>query len=103
MRSIIGPARDIRAHRLFADQRRLAGLRAEALATLAGVDALLFPTTTEHPTIAEVAEYLRTNARPRDASGCVVRVERALPAGQPVRRPHLGPRTRPAAAGAAER
>jgi allophanate hydrolase len=61
---IITGARDIRAHRLFADQETLAGLRAEALAVLAGVDALLFPTTTEHPTIAEVAaDPVAVNAR----------------------------------------
>jgi allophanate hydrolase len=61
---IITAARDIRAHRLFADQETLAGLRAEALAVLAGVDALLFPTTTEHPTLAEVtADPVAVNAR----------------------------------------
>ncbi|WP_103350486.1 allophanate hydrolase [Amycolatopsis sp. CA-128772] len=64
VRSIIGPARDIPAHRLFADQATLAALRAEALATLAGVDALLVPTTTEHPTLAEVAaDPVAVNAR----------------------------------------
>ncbi|MGV9362432.1 allophanate hydrolase [Amycolatopsis sp. NPDC003731] len=64
VRSIIAPARDIPAHRLFADQATLAGLRAEALVALAGVDALLLPTTTEHPTIAEVAaDPVAVNAR----------------------------------------
>ncbi|WIX89377.1 allophanate hydrolase [Amycolatopsis sp. DG1A-15b] len=64
VRSIISPAGDIRAHRLFADQAALAGLRAEALAALAGVDALLVPTTTEHPTLAEVAaDPVAVNAR----------------------------------------
>ncbi|SFW89296.1 allophanate hydrolase [Amycolatopsis australiensis] len=64
VRSIIGPARDIPAHRLFADQARVAGLRTRALATLAGVDAILLPTTTEHPTLAEVAaDPVAVNAR----------------------------------------
>lgn len=61
---IITGARDIRAHRLFADQQTLAGLRTAALAVLAGVDALLMPTTTEHPTIAAVAaDPVAVNAR----------------------------------------
>jgi allophanate hydrolase len=61
---IITGARDIPAHRLFADQQTVAGLRAEALAVLAGVDALLTPTTTEHPTIAAVAaDPVAVNAR----------------------------------------
>ncbi|WP_410669172.1 allophanate hydrolase [Amycolatopsis sp. cmx-4-68] len=61
---IITAARDIRAHRLFADRQTLAALRTDALAVLAGVDALLFPTTTEHPTIAEVAaDPVAVNAR----------------------------------------
>ncbi|MDX3194969.1 allophanate hydrolase [Streptomyces sp. MN03-5084-2B] len=64
VRSIIGPARDIPAHRLFADQATLASLRTEALVALAGVDALLLPTTTEHPTLAEVAaDPVAVNAR----------------------------------------
>ncbi|WP_372352034.1 allophanate hydrolase [Streptomyces sp. KL116D] len=61
---IITRARDIPAHRLFADQARLATLRTRALAQLADVDALLLPTTTEHPTLAEVAaDPLGANAR----------------------------------------
>ena len=61
---IITGARDIRAHRLFADRQTLAGLRTEALSVLAGVDALLTPTTTEHPTIAAVAaDPVAVNAR----------------------------------------
>jgi allophanate hydrolase len=61
---IITAARDIRAHRLFADQETLARLRTQALAVLAGVDALLVPTTTEHPTLAEVAaDPVGVNAR----------------------------------------
>jgi allophanate hydrolase len=40
---------------LLADQRKLDRLAARAAATLAGFDALLTPTTTAHPTLADVA------------------------------------------------
>ncbi|AZQ33586.1 allophanate hydrolase [Streptomyces cyaneochromogenes] len=61
---IITRARDIPAHRLFADQDRLAALRARAEAELADADALLLPTTPGHPTLAEVAaDPLGANAR----------------------------------------
>ncbi|MFD7281067.1 allophanate hydrolase [Streptomyces sp. NPDC059862] len=61
---IITRARDIPAHRLFADQARLATLHARALAELADADALLLPTTPGHPTLAEVAANpLAANAR----------------------------------------
>ncbi|NUP23815.1 MAG: allophanate hydrolase [Streptomyces sp.] len=61
---IITRARDIPAHRLFADQDRLAELRARAEAELADADALLLPTTPGHPTLAEVAaDPLGANAR----------------------------------------
>lgn len=61
---IIGRARDIPAHRLFADQDRLAGLRSRALAELGDADALLLPTAPGHPTLAEVAaDPLGSNAR----------------------------------------
>jgi allophanate hydrolase len=61
---IITRARDIPAHRLFADQDRLAALRAWALAELGDSDALLLPTAPGHPTLAEVAaDPLGTNAR----------------------------------------
>ncbi|MEU5307343.1 allophanate hydrolase [Streptomyces sp. NPDC021562] len=61
---IITRARDIPAHRLFADQERLADLRARALAELADADALLLPTAPGHPTLAEVAaDPLGANAR----------------------------------------
>ncbi|MFD7476654.1 allophanate hydrolase [Streptomyces sp. NPDC059837] len=61
---IITRARDIPAHRLFADQDRLAALRARALAELGDSDALLLPTVPGHPTLAEVAaDPLGTNAR----------------------------------------
>ncbi|MET7621077.1 allophanate hydrolase [Streptomyces sp. NPDC005408] len=55
--AIIRGARDIPAHRLFADQARLADLRARAMAALArtDADALLLPTAAGHPTLAEVA------------------------------------------------
>ncbi|UUU20822.1 allophanate hydrolase [Streptomyces sp. DSM 40750] len=61
---IITRARDIPAHRLFADQDRLTALRTRALAELADADALLLPTTPGHPTLAEVAaDPLGANAR----------------------------------------
>ncbi|MFE0515929.1 allophanate hydrolase [Streptomyces sp. NPDC058964] len=61
---IITRARDIPAHRLFADQDRLAALRTRARAELADADALLLPTTPGHPTLAEVAaDPLGVNAR----------------------------------------
>ncbi|MER6134700.1 allophanate hydrolase [Streptomyces sp. NPDC001815] len=61
---IITRARDIPAHRLFADQDRLAALRARALTELGDADALLLPTTPGHPTLAEVAaDPLGANAR----------------------------------------
>ncbi|WP_329370117.1 allophanate hydrolase [Streptomyces sp. NBC_01483] len=61
---IVTRARDIPAHRLFADQDRLAALRARALAELGDADALLLPTAPGHPTLAEVAaDPLGTNAR----------------------------------------
>ncbi|MBM9509398.1 allophanate hydrolase [Actinacidiphila acididurans] len=54
--AIIGAARDLPAHRVFADLERLAALREEALAELGDCDALLLPTTPGHPTLAEVAD-----------------------------------------------
>ncbi|KUO11187.1 allophanate hydrolase [Streptomyces sp. DSM 15324] len=61
---IITRARDVPAHRLFADQDRLAALRTRALAELADADALLLPTAPGHPTLAEVAaDPLGANAR----------------------------------------
>ncbi|MDQ0962989.1 allophanate hydrolase [Streptomyces sp. B4I13] len=62
--AIIRAARDIPAHRLFADQDRLAALRTRALTELADADALLLPTAPGHPTLAEVAaDPLGANAR----------------------------------------
>ncbi|WP_369245374.1 allophanate hydrolase [Streptomyces sp. R41] len=61
---IITRARDIPAHQLYADQDRLAELRARALTELGDADALLLPTTPGHPTLAEVAaDPLGANAR----------------------------------------
>ncbi|BBC37849.1 Allophanate hydrolase [Streptomyces graminofaciens] len=61
---IITRARDIPAHRLFADQDRLAALATHARTELADADALLLPTTPGHPTLAEVAaDPLGANAR----------------------------------------
>ena len=49
---------------LFADQQRLDRLAARAAAALAGFDALLTPTTTAHPTLADVAaDPVGVNAR----------------------------------------
>ena len=52
---IISAAGGIPAARLLEDRRRLAELTATALEALGDCDALLIPTTTEHPTLAEVA------------------------------------------------
>ncbi|WP_249669326.1 allophanate hydrolase [Cellulomonas hominis] len=61
---IIRAAGTLPAHRYAADLVRLAELRAEAERALADVDALLLPTTTHHPTLAEVAaEPVAVNAR----------------------------------------
>ncbi|MFJ7943353.1 allophanate hydrolase [Streptomyces sp. NPDC096354] len=61
---IIMAARDIPAHRLFADRDRLAVLRDAAMTALCDADALLLPTAPGHPTPAEVAaDPLGTNAR----------------------------------------
>ncbi|PWI20924.1 allophanate hydrolase [Streptomyces sp. Act143] len=61
---IITRARDIPAHRLYADLDRLSVLRTRALAELSDADALVLPTTPGHPTLAEVAaDPLGANAR----------------------------------------
>ncbi|HEY0188645.1 MAG TPA: allophanate hydrolase [Cellulomonas sp.] len=61
---IVRAAADLPAHRYAADLVRLAELRAEAEAALAGADALVLPTTTEHPTLAAVAaEPVTVNSR----------------------------------------
>ncbi|KUI33521.1 allophanate hydrolase [Mycobacterium sp. IS-1496] len=53
--TIIGAAGSVPATRLLHDRTRLAEMTAVAMAGLDGCHALLVPTTTEHPTIAEVA------------------------------------------------
>ncbi|WNG87928.1 allophanate hydrolase [Mycobacterium sp. ITM-2016-00317] len=53
--AIIAAAGAVPATRLLADRVRLAELTAAAMTELGDCDALLIPTTTEHPTIAEVA------------------------------------------------
>ncbi|MGS2808095.1 allophanate hydrolase [Nocardia sp. MW-W600-9] len=52
---IIGAAKELDAHTFATDLDTLAGARATATALLRGYDGLLLPTTTEHPSIAEVA------------------------------------------------
>ncbi|WP_448006342.1 allophanate hydrolase [Agromyces bauzanensis] len=52
---IIGRSRDIPAWRLFQDFERLDVARRTAGAVFADLDALLLPTTVEHPTLAAVA------------------------------------------------
>jgi allophanate hydrolase len=62
--AIITRARDIPAHRLYADTEKLASLRTRAVASLNDADALLLPTTPGHPTLAGVAaDPLGANAR----------------------------------------
>lgn len=53
--AIISAARDVPAHRLFADRERLAALHERAFAALGAADALLLPTAPGHPTLAQVA------------------------------------------------
>ncbi|WP_454860339.1 allophanate hydrolase [Promicromonospora soli] len=53
--AIIGKAAVPSAHELFADMARLDELGLAARTALAGTDVLLLPTTTRHPTLAEVA------------------------------------------------
>jgi allophanate hydrolase len=61
---IIRSARDVPAHRLFADRLRLDALRDRAAAELGDADALLLPTAPGHPTLAEVAaDPVDANAR----------------------------------------
>ncbi|TCO53785.1 allophanate hydrolase [Actinocrispum wychmicini] len=64
VRAIIAGARDIPAYRLFRDQEELRRLSEPAMAELDRVDALLLPTTVEHPTIEAVAaDPVGVNAR----------------------------------------
>ncbi|MGX9790640.1 allophanate hydrolase [Mycobacterium sp. MMS18-G62] len=62
--AIISAAGAVNATALLRDRVRLAELTATALAELGDCDALLIPTTTEHPTIADVArEPIAVNSR----------------------------------------
>jgi allophanate hydrolase len=62
--AIVAAAGEVSATRLLRDRVRLAELTAAALAELGDCDAMLIPTTTEHPTIAEVAaEPIAVNSR----------------------------------------
>lgn len=61
---IILAAAELPAHALAADQERLDAYKALARRLLSGYDALLLPTTTEHPDIAAVqADPVAVNAR----------------------------------------
>ncbi len=55
VRAIVLGSREVSAHQLFRDTELLDHLRARCRRTLADLDALLLPTTTSHPTLAEVA------------------------------------------------
>lgn len=62
--AIISAAGTVPATRLLRDRVRLTELTAVAMAELGDADALLIPTTTEHPTIAEVeADPVGVNSR----------------------------------------
>jgi allophanate hydrolase len=64
VRSIIEAAGAIPAHQLTTDLERLDQLRLAATAALGTADALLLPTTTHHPTIAQVqADPIGVNSR----------------------------------------
>jgi allophanate hydrolase len=64
VRTIIEAAGAIPAHRLTTDLERLDQLRLQAAAALGDADALLLPTTTYHPTIADVlANPVDANSR----------------------------------------
>ena len=64
VRAIIEAAGAIPAHRLTTDLERLDQLRLAATAALGDADALLLPTTTDHPTIAAVqADPIGVNSR----------------------------------------
>jgi allophanate hydrolase len=55
VRSIVLGGRDLSAAELFAAMHRLAQLKALAMPTFVGCDAVLLPVTPGHPTLAEVA------------------------------------------------
>src|SRR3954447_2320870 len=61
---ITAAGRDIAADAYVADRTVLAAARVQPMTVLAGCDLLLLPTTTEHPTIAEVrADPVTLNRR----------------------------------------
>ena len=55
VRSVVSPAAGIPAHRLVADEERLASLQAYVARLFAGLDALVLPTTTRQPALEELA------------------------------------------------
>ena len=62
--AIVSGARDVPAHRLFSDLAALDVERVLSRQTFSTIDALLLPTTVEHPTLAEVAaEPIAVNSR----------------------------------------
>ncbi len=62
--AIVARAAQVKAHELVTDQHHLAAAGHEMRQRLAGTTALLVPTTTHHPTVAEVAaEPVSVNAR----------------------------------------
>lgn len=62
--SIIASARDIPAHKLYADFELLAAKRKISDAIFADIDALILPTTTYHPTLQNlVDEPIAANSR----------------------------------------
>jgi allophanate hydrolase len=83
---IIEAAGAVAAHALVADGGRLDALRASAYAQLAGADALLLPTTTAQPMLADVAaDPVGANARLGVYSTCCNLLDLcavAVPAGE---------------------
>jgi allophanate hydrolase len=64
VRQIISSAREIPAHKLYADFEKLDAMRVVSDEIFAGLDALILPTTTFHPTLADlVAEPIAANSR----------------------------------------
>ncbi|ANP71230.1 allophanate hydrolase [Cryobacterium arcticum] len=62
--AIVSGARDVPAHRLFSDLEALDVERVRSRQVFTTIDALLLPTTVEHPTLAEVAaEPIAVNSR----------------------------------------
>jgi allophanate hydrolase len=84
--AIIRAAGELAAHDLVADGERLGLLRLRAEEELAGLDAILLPTTTVQPTIAEVAaDPVGANARLGLFTNCANLLDLcavAVPAGE---------------------